>query len=73
MTALTFVFDVVRRLAWFLGMPYVAFWALRTLIPSISISYTVNTLGAFWVVFWIVRWMVQNIRHGDWADTFSME
>lgn len=68
-----FVFDVSRRVAWVFAFPYVAFWSLSILIPSLTIHYTAKTLVAFWGLFWVVRWLVQNIRHGDWSDVISLE
>jgi hypothetical protein len=68
-----FAFDVLRRLVWFLGLPYATFWSIQVLSPSTPVAYTVKTFVAFWLLFWIVRWMVQNIRHGDWTDVFSIE
>lgn len=73
MDNLRFIFDIARRVVWVVGLPYAVFWSLHTFIPSIIITYNETTFAAFWVLFCAVRWMVQNIRHGDWTDLFSIE
>lgn len=67
------VFDLLSRVVGFLCMPFATFWSIQTLAPYIVIPYTLQTFCAFWLLFVIVRWVVQNIRHGDWSDIFSIE
>lgn len=72
-TMMSLLWDLLKRLIVFFGLPYVAFWALATFVPCYVIPYTTRTMVSFWILVWTAQWLYHTIRHDDWSTLISRE